>query len=252
MLRIAAALCFFSSAYQYQRYSNTVFSYLFNDIGLSETICEAIVLSMVVGLMLSSLAVLIPNKVSTQFSLVGAVILCLEATALTIYPPEWITVFNLPCHALRILTPLALVLFQVGKPAWAIRVLCIASSLTFMGHGANALNEKALFLDYLLAFFHDLGSPISLKMGILLLHIVGTIDIALAQHAAFFHQRRIIWVFRYMATWGLITACARITFMGWGSWHEVLVRAPHFLGPLCLCFILGRKNYSTILCRPLE
>lgn len=243
-LRIAAALCFFSSAFQYQRFSNTVFSYLLVELGLTESTCDIVVLMMVWCLALSTLAVLIPKKTTTQIGLLGTAVLFIEATALTIYPPEWISIFNLTCHALRILTPVALVFLWHGRSAWAVRVLCIASALTFMGHGAKALNEDVLFLDYILAFWHDLGSPIDLKTGILLLHIIGTIDFALAHHATFFHQRRILWVFRYMTFWGLITACARITFMGWGSWHEVLVRAPHFLGPLFLWGILKRVKSS--------
>ena len=200
---------------------------------------------MVVGLLLAAVATLIPYSNYVYLSLIGSGILMVEGLALTIYPPEWITFFALPCYALRIGTPIALLFFLRGRQDLGLTVAKVSCSLTFLGHGVGALYQKTIFLDYILAFFHDFGYSITLDNGIMLLTIIGTIDIAIAHHAAFFHCRRVQWVFRYMALWGLITASARVTFMGWGAWHEVTMRTPHFLVPLFVClFLYSHKNIS--------
>lgn len=241
LLRLSIALCALATAHQYHRYSNICFSYLFIGFELRAEYCEGIVSLMVILLGLGVIALLGSRRWNLCFIALGAGVLLLEAWALTVYPPEAISVFNLPCHALRFLSPVALILLELKRQKPALKLLRWASSLTFFGHGAKALGEEMIFLDYLLAFFADIQYPISLGTGVLLLHVIGTIDIALAHHAMFFKAQRVLWIFRYMAIWGLITACARITFMGFGSWHETLSRAPHFIVPVVILLLLRKK-----------
>jgi hypothetical protein len=245
VLRSCVFVTFLTIAYQYDRYSNTFFSYLFIDWELSEWAANLFVQGMITSLVFGGVCAMIPKNWAHGFVLLGAFALGMEAYALTVYPADETKSFNLFCYALRCFVPVALVLLASNQKIWAIRMLCWASSITFLGHGSKALMEYVVFLDYLLALFSDIGYPITLQRAVLFIHIIGTIDIALAHHAMFFHRRRILWVFRYMAVWGLIAALSRMTFMGLGSWHEVLSRAPHFIGPFVVLMLLkGKKNVA--------
>ena len=37
-----------------------------------------------------------------------------------------------------------------------------------------------------------------------------------------------------MAAWGAITAFSRVTYGGWGNWHELMIRTSHLLVPMVL------------------
>ena len=197
---------------------------------------------MIVLLCLSSLLIWVPRKWALWAAQCGSVVLFLDALALTVYPPEPIAAWNLPCHALRYLLPVALLLLACEHKKAALKLLAVATGITFFGHGMKALWEEMIFLDYLLAFFSDIGKPIEMTTAIMLLHVIGTIDIALAHHICFFRWKRLKWILRYAAVWGAISAFARITYGGWGAWHEVALRAPHFLVPLTLLLYVSRKR----------
>lgn len=209
---------------------------------LSEWACQIFVQSMIGGLWAGAICAMIPKKWALEPVLLGTIVLLMEAYALTVYPADVTKSLNLPCHALRYLSPVAFFLLSSERKVWGIRILCWATSITFLGHGTKALMEYVDFLDYVLAFFQDIGSPITKQTAVLMLHVIGTIDIALAHHAMFFNRRRILWVFRYMALWGFIAASSRVTFMGFGSWHEVLSRTPHFMGPIVILLLLKDKS----------
>lgn len=237
-LKVAMTLCYFGTAFQYLRFSNTTFSWLFIDFKVEESICTWVVDGMAYTLVVAGFAFWLPRVSWRRLSLAGSVVLAVEAVALSVYPPEWFSTFDIAAHALRIGGAIVFCLWDGSHKIWGLRICAWACSLTFFGHGAKALAEYHLFLDYILAFFADAGFSISLRTGVLLLHIVGTIDIALAHHAMFFHRGRIRWVFRYMMVWGAITAFARVTYGGWPAWHEVVVRAPHALAPLAILLML--------------
>ena len=245
LLRVATSLCMLSSAWQFNRFSNTSFSWLYIEKGFPEAFANNVVLLMIAILCLSTVALWIPRKWSQWFAQLGGVVLLLEALAQAVYPPESIAVWNFPCHALRYLLPVSLLLLQLEHKKVALKLLAVATGITFFGHGMKALFEEMIFLDYVLAFFSDIGHPLELATGVMILHIIGTIDIALAHHICFFRWQRIKWILRYTALWGAVTAFARITYGGWGAWHEVTLRAPHFLVPLVLLLYVSRKKQKT-------
>ena len=242
LLRTAASSCLLTSAWQFHRYSNTSFSWLYIKKGFSESVGNNVVLVMIGLLCLSTVALWVPRKWSQWVAQLGSIVLLLEALAQTVYPPEAIAGWNLPCHALRYLLPVSLLLLQLKHKKAALKLLAVATGITFFGHGMKALLEEMIFLDYLLAFFSDIGQPLELVTGVMLLHVIGTIDIALAHHICFFRWKRIKWILRYTALWGAVTAFARITYGGWSAWHEVTLRAPHFLVPLTLLLYVSRKK----------
>ena len=246
LLRVAASLCMLSSAWQFNRFSNTSFSWLYIEKGFSETFANNAVLFMILILCLTTVLIWVPRKWSLWAAQAGSVVLFLEALAQTAYPPESIAAWNLPCHALRYLLPVALLLIQLEHKRTALKLLAVATGITFFGHGMKSLLEEMIFLDYVLAFASDMGKPLELTTGVLILHIIGTIDIALAHHICFFRWKRLKWILRYTALWGGVTAFARITYGGWGAWHEVTLRSPHFLVPLVLLLYVSRKKSKSV------
>jgi hypothetical protein len=72
-----------------------------------------------------------------------------------------------------------------------------------------------------------------------MLRIIGSLDILAAILAIVFPKKP---VFIWLAFWGLITAFARITELGIGMYPEVLIRAGHFLVPICLILINTERN----------
>ncbi len=223
-----------SSAWRFWRYSNTSFSYLFIEKGMSEAVVNSVVNGMILLLIISTVLIWIEKKWAAYLSLSASLVLFLEASAQSFYPTEPTAIYNLPCHAVRYCLPLALLMLCLKKEKHAWNLMAVATGLTFFGHGMKALLNDFMFQDYILAFFADMGKPIELATSLTLLHIIGTIDIALAHHICFFKWRRLKWILRYMTLWGAISAFARITYSGWAAWHDVTLRAPHFLVPLAL------------------
>jgi len=200
---------------------------------------------MVAVLVISSITIWFNNFWAIAVSFTGALAILIIAYAHTVYPPEFTTVFTIPCYALRFLLPLAILFLYRGNELYCRRVLIIGTALTFSAHGAKALFNEVIFIDYLLAFFYDIGVPVSVAAATTLLHIIGTIDIALSHHILFFRIQRIHWVLKYMVFWGLVSALARVTFSGLGAWHEVTIRAQHYLVPLALLLMISRKPPTT-------
>lgn len=243
ILKIATMLCYGITAWQYARYSNTTFSYLYIGNDFTETFASNVVSVMIAVLIMASIAVWIPKLWAHAFTLTGAMVILTNAYCLTVYPPETSASFNIVSHAIRVALPVALLFISLKRTKWAHGVLIFGISLTFVGHGLKALVSDVLFTDYLLAFFSDIGFPIELDTAILLLHMIGTFDLLLAFHLCFFRKQTVFLVLRYMMIWGLITALARLTYSGIGAWHEILVRGPHYLVPLAL--FLSYRNLKS-------
>jgi hypothetical protein len=233
-----------SSAWQFWRFSNKTFSCLFIDFEMSEPRCAIVVNSMIIILIISAIVVWIDKSWAICLTLLGALVLLIEASAQSFYPPESSALYNLPCHALRYLLPFGLLLIHHKKYKASETLLAIATGITFFGHGMKALLNELMFQDFILAFFSDIGQPIEFATSLMLLHVIGTIDIALAHHICFFKWRRLKWILRYMAVWGLISAFSRVTYGGWGAWHEVTLRAPHYLVPLALLIYVSKRERS--------
>ena len=234
ILKIAASLCCLSTALQFHRFSSTSFSYFYNYLGYSEYFCNQLDLFFIGAMTVTAVSVWFKSVIASIFCILGSLVFLTEAVAQTIYPPEMTAIFTFVSHSIRFILPIYIVVLHSTKGVERLNLLSIAIACTFCGHGLQALYEAPPFLDYLLAFFYDINIPIEQRSGIRLLHVIGVIDIVVACHVIFQSWNRLKWYLGFMATWGFISAMARVTFSGWGAWHEITLRAPHFLVPIAL------------------
>ncbi|MEX2428179.1 MAG: hypothetical protein WD577_08035 [Bacteroidales bacterium] len=147
--------------------------------------------------------------------------------------------WTLATHALRYLTPLALlVLFfpaeqTVIKPRWlrtSAWLLRLGLVFVFFSHGLESFWGNPQFIDFLIGTSWNLFNVrIPEAMVTQILKVIGLVDIAVAAALLIRPWRAVLW---WMAFWGLLTAFSRITTLGWGAYYEVLLRASHVLVPL--------------------
>ena len=141
-------------------------------------------------------------------------------------------------HALRIGVPLAL-LFEcrAQNTRWTSRWLRIAIALTFIAHGCQAWFQHPEYATYLLATGHNLfGAQLDQSSVELVLRTIGIVDILIALGVLFGNRfgHKYRWLLTYVVLWGFITAASRVTTGGIVVWHEAVLRASHFCGPLAL------------------
>jgi hypothetical protein len=152
------------------------------------------------------------------------------------------TEWSIPAHMIRILLPFGLLFFirENKKLTLPYYILLVGLVITFFTHGLEALSLHPRFLDYLILSFEN---TFELRMKQVhaenMLRIIGSLDILAAILAIVFPKKP---VFIWLAFWGLITAFARITELGIGMYPEVLIRAGHFLVPICLILINTERN----------
>jgi hypothetical protein len=240
LLKLAISCCFASAAFQFDQFSNSTFSWFYVELSYSESFCEAAVWMGITLLLISSIAVWFKKLcVLTQF---GCGVLLLEVVAYMNHASDDYAYQYLLSNSLKVFLPLALLAWQFGFSQSAIFLCRWLVALTFVGHGLRALFDYPLYLDYLIHFFSLIHLELLSSTVLMLLHAIGTIDLALSHHLCFYKLMRIKWVLIYMMAWGLITALARVLFSGSGAWHEVSIRAPHFLVPLALYFLLKQQK----------
>ena len=142
-------------------------------------------------------------------------------------------------HAVRIGALLALALLS-GQPDLERRpsaglagwVLLLGTSLTFVGHGIEALQHSGPFVDLIIGTVKRwTGHRLSQASAEQLLTVIGLQDFILA---ALLLLRRWRWIAGWMAIWGLATALSRVTSMGLDSWHHSLLRLANGGVPLTL------------------
>jgi hypothetical protein len=142
-------------------------------------------------------------------------------------------------HAVRIGALLALALLSgpsdlerrpsAGLAGW---VLLLGTSLTFVGHGIEALQHSGPFVDLIIGTVKRwTGHRLSQASAEQLLTVIGLQDFILA---ALLLLRRWRWIAGWMAIWGLATALSRVTSMGLDSWHHSLLRLANGGVPLTL------------------
>ncbi len=138
-------------------------------------------------------------------------------------------------HLARVALPLVLLLVERSLPGglsrmaeWTARV---AIACTFAAHGLEAVQHNFEFINMLIVSSRH---SMSEGMATRLLTAIGAIDLLVALLVV---SRRIHSVAWYMAFWGLVTALARISLLGWsGGWFHAASRAAHFVLPLMLAF----------------
>ncbi len=223
-------------AWRFNRFSCKTFSFLWEENGLTESVAESVEGIMIAMLLLSTVCIWI--KKVRWLALAGVGVMLAEVASETFMPSAKYPSLYWAEWALRYATPLAAIfLFQSSEKSkiWAERIMRVSIAFTFAAHGRKALFAEPQFIDFLLIFFRRIGmESFSEAPALTLLHMIGTIDLVLAAHLLFFKPERNRMVLIWMAAWGAITAFARITYGGWGNWHEVLIRSSHVLMPLAL------------------
>jgi hypothetical protein len=177
---------------------------------------------------------------------------------------EW----TVPAHALRYGAPLFLLALAVSPPfrlleRWRLPVtrelLRIAIAVVFVTHGLHALLADPQFIDMIIGTGRRLlGIRVTEANAVLSLKVIAIVDFAAAlmlliypvpmfvprrfwaEPCAVCPIRRVILplLLSWVALWGLVTAAARMTSLGWSAglpqYPELLDRASHFLAPLAL------------------
>jgi len=152
------------------------------------------------------------------------------------------TEWSIPAHMIRILLPIGILFFirENKKLILPYYILLVGLVITFLTHGLEALSLHPRFLDYLILSFEN---TFELRIRQIhaenMLRIIGSMDILVAILAIIFPKKP---VFIWLAFWGFLTAFARITELGIGMYPEVLIRASHFLVPICLILINTKKT----------
>lgn len=150
-------------------------------------------------------------------------------------------------HALRILTPVALVsAWWHGHGGGAAArhltdaLLRIGLATVFVAHGYEAWAQHPEFADYLLATAGFVTLDLSDGTIAAALRAIAVADVVVAIAVL---VRPAPPILIWMALWGLVTALARPVAYGWEWYPEVMVRAPHFLAPIALQMLRhGAKN----------
>lgn len=141
---------------------------------------------------------------------------------------------ELVCHAARYGVALA-----VAQPRMAAPILRVAASLTFLGHGLEALALKPIFLAYLQHTGGLVGLPLSYDAAAVMLRVIGTVDLVVGTALLWRGPRP--WLTGYMGAWGIITALARVVYAGPAGLVDALVRAGNGGAPLAL-WLEGRER----------
>ena len=107
-----------------------------------------------------------------------------------------------------------------------------AIASTFYVHGYKAVTGYFHFQDLIILSTRKIGWEISAEATQTLLRIIGWQDILLAAAVLVVRSKVVLY---WIAGWGIITACSRITAMGFEAYDMVLVRAAN--GGLALVLI---------------
>ena len=144
-------------------------------------------------------------------------------------------------HAVRIGSLLALALLagrrDPERPPLGVAagwVLLLGTSLTFVGHGIEALRHSGPFVDLMIGTVRR-WTDLRLTQATAedLLTVIGLQDLLLA---GLLLLRRWRWIAGWMAFWGIVTALSRVTAMGMDSWYETVLRLANGGVPLTLFF----------------
>ncbi len=148
-------------------------------------------------------------------------------------PLGWTAVLG---HGARVAVPLA-----IARPERAALVLRIGASMTYFGHGIEALGLHPKFL----GFIQVAGGHVGLELADVaptMLRVIGSVDVAVA--ALFLRAGPRPMVAGYMSVWATIAALARTVYAGPIGIADTLLRAPYAAAPLWL-FLRWRGQSRT-------
>lgn len=230
----------------YRGDGSSINAFLFLDLGLSHQAAASLERALVAAVTLAAaVGVFWP-----RWFLMVPVAVYLLAEAVAGYHMRGYAFSELtpPAHALRYLTPLAVVLLAhaaavpTARPAarraayrtgtWLLR---LGLAMVFITHGYEAWRLHPEFIDLLITSSQNyLGVRIEEATASTMLRVIAAVDVAVA---GLLLIRSWSAVLGWMMFWGLVTAASRMTSYGWGAHTDVLVRSTHFVAPLALILI---------------
>lgn len=199
----------------------------FQGRGLSEAAALAVVRSAACLLMGAGLFTLWRSSAAVLLPVAAWQLLLAVAT--TYLGGAFLSGLALPAQAVRIVSPIALLLLERPLPTalrdrvTPIGMLRLAVAATFVAHGWKALRLSPNFLNYLFrASQRILQWELPQEVAETVLIGIGALDLLLA---ALLLTRRWKSVAFYMAVWGFATAASRTVHSGWDASYESLLRA---------------------------
>ena len=145
--------------------------------------------------------------------------------------------YSILAHAARFSLPLSIYLIFTGDETLSHRgrlVLRVGISLTFIGHGIEAILIHPKFVDYLITFFNNFLSTDLLESDAnKILIAIGVIDIIVGMICLF---KKIPAIILWMVFWGGITASWRLLYYDYDGLIQFFLRSVHWLGPLFLVY----------------
>ena len=147
-------------------------------------------------------------------------------------------------HGARIGLPLVLFLYYRGEQNWTIDkrfLIRFTVGLTFVGHGIECLMEHPKFTDFLIeGFGMGFGMELTEETAIQILILIGAVDIVLGITGLIKPR---VWIYSWMAFWGLLTAAARVMYFQWDGIFPMLLRSAHWALPtIAVLMILEKKK----------
>lgn len=154
--------------------------------------------------------------------------------------------YALLTHSARIGLPLVLYMFYRGEQVWSIEkrfIIRFMLTLTFVGHGIEALMEHPKFIDFLIEGFSlMLGYELTESTAIQLLALIGAADIVLAISGLIKPRA---WIYAWMAGWGLVTSLCRVMYFEWDGIFPMLLRSAHWALPAIALLAILEKRKAT-------
>lgn len=151
--------------------------------------------------------------------------------------------YALLAGAARIALPLVLYLFYRGSEEWTFEkrfLIRLGISLTFVGHGIEALELHPKFLDFLIEGFSLMfGYELSEGKAIQMLYFIGAMDVVLGISGLIKPR---VWIYSWMATWGAVTAICRVMYFQWDGIFPMLLRSSHWALPLFAAWAIYEKK----------
>jgi hypothetical protein len=262
---------YFLSTYESE---SDVYGFLFFDHGWPESVAQQIddagaITCLVAGLITVLCGLLFkPGRVSSFVTFVSLLTVFVWFLAISIthmLRGEPFALLSLGEHAVRYTVPFALAIlliplrisndmrpksefaernaaFSQHLDQWAMTLLVLASSATFLVHGYKAFVRYGPFTDLiLLSDARWFGLELSQSTAESALVVIGIIDILVAL-LLITTRWRVIAI--YMAFWGLLTSISRMTALGFAAWPETLIRAANWGAPLAFVIYDGWSRTS--------
>ena len=237
LLRVTVALTCVGAAAQMLLYGGPVFSWLWMNLDWSENAAARVESGAAFGL-IAAAGLVFWQPARSLLPLVAAWLLftALADTLIGTWHPE----LTIGAHAVRYMTPLALLALLRKQRTGAEWLLRVGTAATFIFHGLQALLMKGEFLDFIIGAGNSASLAIAEPTARNALLLIGALDIAVGLLILLPYKLRL--VAGWLALWGFTTALARVVYAGWGNWPELLIRVANGAAPLTLLLLWSTHN----------